>query len=35
MGQVWPRGNGYITDPNTGKKYSEGDRNLPWENNKV
>ena len=34
-GEVWPRGNGYITDPNTGKKYSEGDRNLPWEKNKV
>ena len=35
MGQVWPRGDGYITDPSTGKKYPEGDRNLPWENNKV
>ena len=35
QGQVWPRGNGYITDPSTGKKYPEGDRNLPWENNKV
>ena len=35
MGEVWPRGNGYITDPYTGKKYTEGDKNLPWENNKV
>ena len=35
MGEVWPRGNGYITDPHTGKKHAEGDRNLPWENNKV
>ncbi len=35
MGQVWPRGNGYITDPHTGKRYSEGDKNLPWEKNKV
>jgi hypothetical protein len=35
MGEVWPRGDGYITDPHTGKKYAEGDRNLPWENNKL
>jgi hypothetical protein len=34
-GQVWPRGNGYIMDPNTGKKYKEGDKNLPWESNKL
>ncbi len=35
MGQVWARGNGYITDPHTGKRYLEGDKNLPWEKNKV
>ena len=35
MGQVWPRGNGYITDPHTGKKYAEGDPSLPWEANKI
>ena len=35
MGQVWPRGNGYIMDPNTGKKYQEGDPSLPWESNKI
>ena len=35
QGQVWPRGDGYITDPNTGKKYEEGDKQLPWENDKV
>ena len=35
MGQVWPRGNGYITDPFTGKKYPEGSKELPWEKNKV
>ena len=35
MGQVWPRGNGYIIDPNTGKKYPEGDKKLPWENDKI
>lgn len=34
-GEVWPRGNGYIMDPHTGKKYAEGDKNLPWENNKI
>ena len=35
MGQVWPRGNGYIMDPHTGKKYPEGSRELPWEANKI
>lgn len=35
MGQVWPRCNGYIMDPNTGKKYSEGSKELPWENDKI
>ena len=35
MGQVWPRGNGYIMDPHTGKKYAEGDPSLPWEANKI
>lgn len=35
MGQVWPRGNGYVMDPNTGKKYKEGDKDLPWEKNKL
>jgi len=34
-GEVWPRGNGYIIDPKTGKKYPEGDRRLPWEANKI
>jgi len=34
-GEVWPRGNGYIMDPNTGKKYQEGDPSLPWEANKI
>jgi len=34
-GEVWPRGNGYIIDPRTGKKYPEGDRRLPWEANKI
>ena len=34
-GEVWPRGNGYIIDPNTGQKYPEGDRRLPWEANKI
>ncbi len=35
QGQVWPRGNGYVTDPSTGKKYKEGDKKLPWEANKI
>lgn len=35
MGQVWPRGDGYIMDPHTGKKYAEGDPALPWEANKI
>ncbi len=34
-GEVWPRGNGYIMDPNTGFKYAEGDKRLPWESNKI
>ena len=34
-GEVWPRGNGYITNPHTGRKYKEGSRELPWENNKI
>ena len=34
-GEDWPRGNGYITNPHTGKKYVEGDPNLPWEKNKI
>ncbi len=34
-GEVWPRGDGYIMDPNTGKKYAEGDKRLPWEANKI
>ena len=29
------RGNGYITDPHTGKKYEEGSDELPWENDKI
>ena len=35
MGQMWPRGNGYIMDLHTGKKYAEGDPSLPWEANKI
>ena len=35
QGEVWPRENGYITDPSTGKKYEEGSKDLPWENNKI
>ena len=35
MGQVWPRGNGYIMDPNTGERFVEGDPSLPWEANKI
>ena len=35
QGEVWPRGDGYVTDPNTGKKYKEGDKKLPWESNKI
>ena len=35
QGQVWARGDGYITDPFTGKKYEEGSNELPWENDKV
>jgi len=35
QGQVWPRGDGYIMDPSTGVKYQEGDKELPWENDKV
>ena len=34
-GEVWPRGDGYIIDPNTGRKYPEGDTRLPWEANKI
>ena len=34
-GQMWPRLNGYILDPFTGKKYEEGSRELPWEKNKI
>lgn len=34
-GENWPRGNGYIMDPHTGKKYKEGDKRLPWEANKI
>jgi len=34
-GVMWPRLNGFILDPFTGKKYKEGDTNLPWESNKV
>jgi hypothetical protein len=34
-GVMWPRGNGYIMDPHTGKKYKEGDKALPWESNKL
>ena len=39
QGQVWPRvqiaGQNLIIDPSTGKKYKEGSRDLPWENNKI
>jgi hypothetical protein len=35
QGQVWPRGNGYVTDPHTGKKHEEGSKELPWESNKI
>ena len=34
-GEVWPRGDGYVIDPRTGKKYIEGDKELPWESNKI
>lgn len=34
-GEVWPRGNGYILNPHTGKKHAEGDKELPWEANKI
>jgi len=34
-GEVWPRGDGYVMDPNTGKKYIEGSKELPWESNKI
>ena len=34
-GESWPRVNGYILDPHTGQKYAEGDKNLPWESNKI
>lgn len=34
-GEVWPRGNGYIMNPHTGKKLKEGDPSLPWESNKI
>ena len=39
QGQVWPRteiaGQAVIMDPNTGKYYPEGSKDLPWENNKI
>ena len=35
QGEVWPRGNGYITNPHTGEKLQEGDTRLPWESNKL
>jgi len=35
MGDVWPRGDGFIMDPHTGKKYPEGSKELPWETNKI
>ncbi len=35
QGEVWARGDGYVMDPNTGKKYQEGDPSLPWEANKI
>ena len=38
-GQAWPRvevaGQNVILDPNTGKYYPEGSKDLPWENNKI
>ena len=34
-GEVWRRNNGYVTDPKTGERFAEGDRRLPWENNKI
>ena len=34
-GEIWPRGNGYITNPHTGEKHLEGDKELPWEKNKI
>ena len=35
QGEVWPRGNGYITNPHTGERLKEGDKSLPWEANKI
>ena len=34
-GEVWKRNNGYVTDPKTGERFAEGDRRLPWENNRI
>ena len=34
-GEVWPRLNGYILNPHTGEKHHEGDKELPWEKNKI
>ena len=34
-GEVWQRDEGYVIDPRTGKRYIEGDKNLPWEANKI
>tara|TARA_Y100000592_G_C5448384_1_gene307354 strand:- start:314 stop:709 length:396 start_codon:yes stop_codon:yes gene_type:complete len=34
-GEVWQRDDGYVIDPRTGKKYIEGDKDLPWEANKI
>ena len=34
-GETWRRVNGFIIDPHTGKRYKEGDTNLPWEANKI
>jgi len=34
-GEVWPIGNGFITNPHTGEKLAFGDKRLPWENNKI
>ena len=34
-GEMWIRDNGSITDPNSGKKYMEGSKELPWEANKI
>ena len=34
-GEVWKRSNGYVTNPKTGERLAEGDRRLPWENNKI